>query len=43
MDSGYQGDPYKVDIPLAGCWMYDIWDRLQFDIIYNCWSKSQII
>ena len=26
-------DPFKIDIRVAGMWVYDIWTRLQHDII----------
>lgn len=41
--SGFKGDPYKVDISMAGQWLYTIWDRPQNDIIYNCWANSAIV
>ena len=43
VDSGYLDSPYKIDIRMAGMWIYDIWTRLQHDIIYKFWTKSQVV
>ena len=43
LDAGYIDDPYKIDIRMAGMWIYDIWSRLQHDIIQNCWAKSELV
>ena len=34
---------YRVFIRLAGMWVYDIWKKIQSDIIYNCCINSGIV
>ena len=43
IDAGYIDDPYKIDIRMAGMWIYEIWTRLLHDVIYNYWTKSQLV
>lgn len=41
IDSGHSENLYEVDFRLASIWVYDIWERLEKDIIYNFCSKSE--
>ena len=43
VDSGHYDSIYKVDIRLAGHWIYEIWEQLQNDLIFNCWVKSSLV
>ena len=41
--NGQSANLYNFDIPVAAMWVYDIWNRLNNDVIYNCWKKSQLV
>ena len=41
--AGYIDKPYKIDIYMAGMWIYETWTRLQHDVIYNFWAKSLLV
>ena len=43
VNSGSAGDPYKIDIRMAGAWVYEMWTRVANDTICNCWRKSNIV
>ncbi len=33
----------RVDLNIAITWVYDIWDRIEIQIIHNCWLKSMSV
>ena len=43
IDSGQIENPKKMDILMAGMWIYEIWTRLQHDVIYYCWSSPLLV
>ena len=43
IDAGHSEGLHRIDLKLAGLWVYDIWERIQNDIVYNCWLKSTIV
>ena len=43
IDAGHTENLYKIGLLLARIWVYDIWERMHNDIIYDCWCKSSIV
>ena len=43
IDSGHCEGIYDVDMRTAATWVYEIWDRVENEIVYNCWKKSRIV
>lgn len=43
IEGGYDGDPYRIDLRLASLWIYEIWEQMENEIIFNCWKKSGIV
>ena len=43
IEGGELNNLYKVNIRQAGLWVYDIWARVENDVIFNCWVKSSLV
>ena len=43
IDSGVTQDICKVDVRLAGFWVYEMWERIVSVIIFNCWPETGIV